>query len=237
MKKSVETRSLQLWPGGASFTYSGNIHGPADQRRLRSGYGHEKDRWRTGTEDEWRQIRIEVLAEIYADRDILACQSSLVDDLIKADMEGFTIDDIENLYPNPEDWDAVECIEWLTDHGVAEGDYVICDCKDCAVCKGEKTICEKCHMCTRCHDHLEDCPGCDPTSEDDLRTLIRDNAEAAEVFEWWLVSSWLCDKLRGIGEVVIDNGQGHWWGRCTTGQGYIMDGVLQRIAAQYEDTK
>jgi hypothetical protein len=62
------------------------------------------------------------------------------------------------------------------------------------------------------------------------RDAVRDNSEPREVFEWWLVSRWLCEKLRELGEVVLDNDYGYWWGRCTTGQAIIADGVLQHVA-------
>lgn len=39
-----------------------------------------------------------------------------------------------------------------------------CICMDCAVCKGTKTICGECGMCTRCHSHQPGCKGC-PHSE------------------------------------------------------------------------
>ena len=55
------------------------------------------------------------------------------------------------------------------------------------------------------------------------------------MYEWWRVSSWLCEQLHAIGEVTIDNDYGYWWGRTCTGQGWIMDGVLQRVAARFED--
>jgi len=37
---------------------------------------------------------------------------------------------------------------------------VECTCDNCAVCGGQKVICGACRMCTRCHQHLEGCPGC-----------------------------------------------------------------------------
>jgi hypothetical protein len=62
---------------------------------------------------------------------------------------------------------------------------------------------------------------------------VSDNAEPAEVFEWWEVGTWLYNKLRDYGEVGIDNGYGHWWGRCCTGQSVTLDGVIQRLGAEY----
>jgi len=51
-----------------------------------------------------------------------------------------------------------------------------------------------------------------------------------EVFEWWLVTRWLAEELRAIGEPVLDNGFGYWWGRSCTGQAILLDGTLQVIA-------
>jgi hypothetical protein len=53
------------------------------------------------------------------------------------------------------------------------------------------------------------------------------------VFEWWRVDPWLCKRLAAIGEVTLDNAYGEWWGRTCTGQSLIMDGTLQRIAANH----
>ena len=62
------------------------------------------------------------------------------------------------------------------------------------------------------------------------REAVTDNTEAAEVLEWWLVSDWLCGELREVGEVVIDNGYGHWWGRCCTGQAIKCDPTMYLVA-------
>jgi len=55
------------------------------------------------------------------------------------------------------------------------------------------------------------------------------NQEPQEIFEWWLVSSWLGKKLLLEGEPVIDNGYGVWWGRTTTGQAISMDYIIEKI--------
>lgn len=206
-----ESRSLQVWPGGASFTYRGDPDGPADQKELKRGYGHEAKDWRPGTPEEWRQIRIELRAELYGERDILGCDSSLVGDLIRAansgelspgDLaEGFEYDNMRGIYADPSDWTIEQCRDWLEDHGINPIDL------------------------ERREDAIET-----------WQAAVRDRASdyPAEVYEWWRVSSWLCDQLAAIGEVTIDNGYGHWWGRTCTGQGWIMDGTLQQVAAQFE---
>ena len=51
-----------------------------------------------------------------------------------------------------------------------------------------------------------------------------------EIMEWWLVSSWLAEKLSYNGEVVLHDYNCHWWGRQTTGQAIYLDDVIHLIA-------
>lgn len=67
---------------------------------------------------------------------------------------------------------------------------------------------------------------------DAMREQVRDNAEDAEIMEWWRVSEWFGKKLTEIGEPVLSNSYGHWWGRTCSGQSVMMDGTLQEIAAK-----
>jgi len=76
------------------------------------------------------------------------------------------------------------------------------------------------------------------------RTLRRDTAQEAceaddlepyqrEVFEHWIVSDWLADKLEAEGEKVDKDFAGLCvWARTTTGQAIYADGVMERIAAK-----
>lgn len=90
----------------------------------------------------------------------------------------------------------------------------------------------------QCRDWLQE-RGTDlPDDDADLEewwALIRDNAEAAEIYEWYAVTSWLCGKLRAIGECVLDTDYGCWWGRTCTGQALIMDATLQQVATAIID--
>lgn len=55
--------------------------------------------------------------------------------------------------------------------------------------------------------------------------------DGGEVFEHWIVSDWLADKLEEQGESVARDVQGLTiWGRCTTGQAIALDYVIQSIA-------
>lgn len=51
-----------------------------------------------------------------------------------------------------------------------------------------------------------------------------------EVMEWWLIDSWLAERLKREGEVIIDSLGCFWWGRLSSGQAIYMDDVIQRIA-------
>lgn len=70
---------------------------------------------------------------------------------------------------------------------------------------------------------------------DEWRDAVRDNSEAAEIYEWWLVTDWLADKLEEAGEPVLRAANCAWWGRCVSGQSIILDGTLQNIAKQFLD--
>lgn len=246
--------TIQTWPSGKSYEYRGDIDGPAELRTLRDPRRNETPAsdWRAGTPAEWRDVRIAVRAEMYQRRDILRCQSSLVDDLIKlsSDRAGeladaFSYDNVDNIYKDPTDWTADQCREYISDHGLtlpdrpgedddlgvvrralAEPSYAAALEADAHSAEGQ--------IWTEYKDADEDDSRHGYLSE--LRETCRDHAQdnPAEVFEWWLVDPWLCARLRDIGEVVIDNGYGEWWGRTCTGQGLIMDGTLQQIAALYE---
>lgn len=245
--KNLSTTYLQLWPGGKSVQFHGDIHRPAERRRLRNS---SDEPWRHGTVEEWRQIEIETLAKIYADRDVLCCDSALVDDLIKSansgdryvpDLaEGFQYEEIRNLYRDPSDWTLEKCREYLSDYGgdepddpnpwTMDRDAIVEALNDVSIeCTDDESI-ETLReaLITNIDDETID-------GLDTWREACRDHAQdnPAEVFEWWRVSSWLCGQLDAIGEVTIDNGYGHWWGRTCTGQGFIMDGTLQQVAAQF----
>lgn len=61
-----------------------------------------------------------------------------------------------------------------------------------------------------------------------------EESEPAEIFEWWAVSSFLFEQLRDNGYCVVDAGSCHIWGRTTTGQAILLDGVITRICAEME---
>lgn len=63
-------------------------------------------------------------------------------------------------------------------------------------------------------------------------TKVEEEPEPREIFEWWLVTAWLAEKLQAIGQPILENDFGSWWGRTCTGQSILLDGTLQRVAAR-----
>lgn len=59
---------------------------------------------------------------------------------------------------------------------------------------------------------------------DDLEHL---EEEPQEIFEWWLVSGHLAEKLRDKGEPVIMDE--NIWGRTSTGQAILLDSIINEI--------
>lgn len=142
-------------------------------------------------------------------QEVLCNQSYLIDALLKTDPEaclisehidllsGFSYENIENIYPDPENWDIDECREYCEEHdiGTRENDVDVVDWRD----------------------------------------NIRENAEPAEIFEWWLVSPWLARELRALNEPILKLHEGYgaiWWGRTCTGQAIALDPTFYEIYAR-----
>lgn len=63
---------------------------------------------------------------------------------------------------------------------------------------------------------------------------IRDNAEdIQEVFEHWVCSNWLIEKLKEQGEPILETDFETWWGRTCTGQSIYLDHNIQELAYEY----
>ena len=67
-----------------------------------------------------------------------------------------------------------------------------------------------------------------------LWDTIANTEEYDEVFEWWLVTPYIAELLKGNGEVILADYDCYWWGRTTAGQALYMDYVIQKIAQQTE---
>lgn len=232
----METKSIQTWPSGTGFEMQ---YEDGQMKYIRTRENSTEGLWREPTEDDKRAIKIEELAEMYANRDILHCDSCLVSDLLADEWKGeFTYGNVTNLTVNPDEWSLEECYDWLHDNCEDYPDVNPWEMEwdEMVDLLRENDISVEGMNEKQLREALKNAiEGEEIDGLDDWREKVRDNAwdHQAEVYEWWRVTKWLADNLESIGECVLDNNYGTWWGRTCTGQGLIMDGTLQQIAAKY----
>lgn len=61
-----------------------------------------------------------------------------------------------------------------------------------------------------------------------------EDADVANVLEWWLIPGDLSLALKDQGECILDNDFGTWWGRTTSGQSPYMDSAIKDIVHDLE---
>ena len=61
-----------------------------------------------------------------------------------------------------------------------------------------------------------------------------EDADVANVLEWWLIPGDLSLALKDQGECILDNDFGTWWGRTTSGQAPYMDSAIKDIVHDLE---
>ena len=77
----------------------------------------------------------------------------------------------------------------------------------------------------------------DESAYDEIFVCDSDDGEEYEriIYEWWVVSGWLGDKLREKGQPVISTVWGNtYWGRTCTGQSICLDWCITEIAKDME---
>ena len=96
------------------------------------------------------------------------------------------------------------------------------------------------HKCENCGDLLEfsdfkvnkkgqyKCPTCKALHDEEPEY------DYHEIYEWWIVTDWLFQKLKEEGQPVLELLGLNLWGRCTTGQAILLDGVITRICSTLE---
>jgi hypothetical protein len=68
----------------------------------------------------------------------------------------------------------------------------------------------------------------------EIEELERLETEPQEIYEWWIVSDYLFEKLREHGEPVIEWQNLYIWGRTTSGQAILLDKVISDICEEME---
>lgn len=156
----------------------------------------------------------------FVSREVYTCFSYEMDEILKLKPELF--DDIENLY----NYNCTECGSGYIDEINAK----ICCldvpevCPECGEKIGDKKefIAEFGGVC-KCGKEIINVDGVDDIE-----------SEPQEVFEWWIISKWLYEKLKEKGEPVLEWGNNYYWGRTTMGQAILLDWIISDICQDME---
>jgi len=154
----------------------------------------------------------------FIDSNVLACQTSLINELLSQEMVNF-------------DPPAMYYCSSLN-YGTFEGNYAELQAK---IEELNESMSELEGLMNNDRD-----PGPEELSrlmaevQSDLDDLDQCEPTYGEPMEWWLVNSWLADKLEHEDEIIINEYNCHWWGRQTSGQAIYMDGVISRICQDLE---
>lgn len=246
--------TITCWPSGREYRFTGD---PFDTEETLQVFVDGE--WRDATSGEMAEINHSVVAEGYAENSVFCCQTSLVNRLLSEEIIG--TDDIANEFSvktpddtfhaliltvtdkrnggtlkfpgDNEDDAAISAESMMTGQGTdqevkaalealieAQKDgvtgVVIIGDLECSI--GKEVVTRK---------FIEDMDG---------DTTLYERADGGsddprEILEWWAVEDFLADLLAEIGETTIMSQYGSWWGRTTSGQPFIQDGVLQRLVA------
>lgn len=179
--------------------------------------------------NDFNSIKNQDIKSKFVGREVYTNVNQMVDYILNKSNEDdnapFSWDDVENLYAYPE-WSSTVIGEDLYFGGGSEDD------KSEFLENFDRLIEESERL-------LNDGKISDATHErnvqliEDARKEVEDlEQEQAEIFEWWAVSGWLCEKLAEKGACVIKDH--NLWGRTTTGQAILLDHVISQIC---EDMK
>lgn len=166
--------------------------------------------------------------------EVYACVSGMVEYIIKKSWEDkdapFTWDDFTNVttFRSEEFKDAV--IDEINDMDAEE----LSECDIIEWLRNESVIgVDETPPKTEIIQHIKE------LDDEECRSLcnaidyeLDEYEENAEPYEYWIVSSWLIDKLKDHGEMVMEGE--NIWARQTTGQAILLDSVIYEIQKETE---
>lgn len=164
--------------------------------------------------------------------DVLTCQSVLVEKLLEENIVSY--DEIENFYIDNSD--AIEEIEEEIEkleekieeleeaYEELDEEYADLDV-ECSP-EEEKVIREKMDNNEaeqkKIREKIEEL-------EDKKSDLESEDGDSQDVLEWWVVSSWLAENLKKLGEPVLESDYETWWGRTCSGQAISLDHTMDEL--------
>lgn len=102
--------------------------------------------------------------------------------------------------------------EWMNMYGI--------ECPNCGALTGDRFGTEDFIECSACGEMIN-------TNDAEFR--------GKEIFEYWIVSPYLGEQLRDLGEPTLERWGGWIWGRTCTGQAIALDWVIQEIVRRREE--
>lgn len=143
----------------------------------------------------------------FVQREVIACISDMAEYLFGYGDKYADWDEWENLYVTrcPECGEIV--VEW---EEVDENDVVHIESDDVA---------------NEYMGYGVKCPHCGAIHEEEPE------AEPQEIYEYWIVTPWLGEKLMDKGEPILKRSGGWIWGRTCTGQAILLDWVIHSICS------
>lgn len=174
----------------------------------------------TLTEGDIEIINQRICAKFVAD-EVIACVSDMVEINYGEDIPNkYSVDheDVSNLYRYPEYYGTYAKFE-------GGGDYARDEEIERLTQLQEEKRSEGIYILSA--DQVE-------KIADEIDDLKRLELEEAEIFEWWIVTSWLGRKLEEKGYPVVERSMGWLWGRTTTGQSISIDYVIREICQDME---
>lgn len=175
-----------------------------------------------------KAVAIEEAAKMYQENYILACQTALVEYMLRRG-DRVSHEEIANLNVDVASMDGYALATFIDEEMSQDWrDLGIVDIEEYA--KPDEDGNEPDYVAAWADFNPLDLHEWDLEA---LREYITENYEPGEIFSWYLVDEWLAGQLAALGEATLTDDESHWWGRRTYGQMIMADGILQRIAAKH----
>lgn len=179
----------------------------------------------SGKEYDFDSIVNQNIKQEFVRREVYACISDMSEFLFDYEGEKYaTWDEWENLYESvcPEcgceedaeeiDLDEIEILK------AEDGEFI------CPICENEHGTEEDARDCCSSSSTFMQCNSCGHIYKKDEA-----KERPCEIFEYWLVSDRLGEKLRVQGQPVLQRREVWIWGRCCSGQAILLDYVISKI--------
>ena len=172
----------------------------------------------TATKRDYNSIANQHIKGLLVQREVYYCQTSVVEELLNTEENQDTLFELENF--------------WYYRLDLSDGEFT--GSYDDLQEKIEEVENKRDNFEALQADGAKDLEDQITALEDDLTEMNEPDTEASEIYEWWLVSGYLANRLKAKGEIIWEDYGCTWWGRQATGQAILLDGVISYIAEDME---